>query len=61
MFGEALHVLRNHRITHLPVVENDSAIGILSLYDVTGIALRTTRQSQDGDAGGTDSYGGQYS
>jgi CBS domain-containing protein len=60
-FGEALHVFRDHRITHLPVVEDDTAVGILSLYDVTGLAVRDADQSQGGDAGGTDSFGGELS
>jgi CBS domain-containing protein len=59
--GKALHVFRDQRITHLPVVENDSAIGILSLYDVTGFTVRATERSQSGDAGGVDSFGGDVS
>jgi CBS domain-containing protein len=60
-FGEALHVFRENRITHLPVVEDGTAIGILSLYDVTALTVRSTTQSQGGDAGGTDSFGGDVS
>ncbi|WP_336135289.1 CBS domain-containing protein [Natronomonas amylolytica] len=60
-FGEALHVFRENRITHLPVVEDDSAVGILSLYDVTDFTVRSTEQSQAGDAGGVDSFGGEIS
>jgi CBS domain-containing protein/ribosome-associated translation inhibitor RaiA len=59
--GEALHVFREERITHLPVVEDDSAVGILSLYDITGFTVRSTEQSQGGNAGGTDSFGGDVS
>lgn len=59
--GEALHVFREHRITHLPVVKDDTAVGIVSLYDVTGYTVRATDQSQGGDAGGTDSFGGDIS
>ncbi|MFW5905477.1 MAG: CBS domain-containing protein [archaeon] len=59
--GQALHVFREQRITHLPVVENDSAVGILSLYDVTGFTVRATEQSQSGDAAGVDSFGGDIS
>lgn len=57
-FGMALHVLRRRRITHLPIVEDGSAVGILSLYDVTDIASRALQRSQGGDAGGTDAHGG---
>lgn len=60
-FGEALHVFRENRITHLPVVEDDTATGILSLYDVTDLTVRSAKQSQGGDAGGTDSLGGDIS
>ncbi|MFB6134018.1 MAG: CBS domain-containing protein [Halanaeroarchaeum sp.] len=60
-FGEALNVLRDNRITHLPVVEDDSAVGILSLYDVTPVTVRSTSKSQGGDAGGTDTFGGRIS
>jgi CBS domain-containing protein len=59
--GEALHVFREQRITHLPVVENDSAVGIVSLYDVTDFTVRATEQSQSGDAAGVDSFGGDIS
>lgn len=60
-FGEALHILRENRISHLPVVEDDTAIGILSLYDVTGFTVRATSQSKGGNASGTDSFGGDIS
>ncbi|MFB6183035.1 MAG: CBS domain-containing protein [Haloarculaceae archaeon] len=56
-FGEALHALREHRITHLPVVEDGDAVGILSLYDVTGLTVRAERKSQGGDAGGAIAAG----
>ncbi|MFB6160534.1 MAG: CBS domain-containing protein [Haloferacaceae archaeon] len=59
--GEALHRFRENRITHLPVVEDDEAVGILSLYDVTDLTVRSMGQSQGGDAAGTDSYGGDMS
>ncbi|MGM0606295.1 MAG: CBS domain-containing protein [Halobacteriota archaeon] len=60
-FGEALHVFRENRITHLPVIEDDTAVGILSLYDVTDLTVRAEGQSQGGDGGGTDSFGGEIS
>ena len=59
--GRALHIFREHRITHLPVVEDGAAVGILSLYDVTDFTVRSMEQSQAGDAGGTDSFGGDIS
>ncbi|MCU4719459.1 CBS domain-containing protein [Halapricum hydrolyticum] len=59
--GRALHVFRKNRITHLPVVEDDAAVGILSLYDVTDLTVRSMQRSQGGEAGGTDSFGGNIS
>jgi len=60
-FGEALNAFREHRITHLPVVDEGSAVGILSLYDVTGLTVRATTRSQGGEGGGTDAFGGSVS
>ena len=60
-FGEALHVLRENRISHLPVVEDDSAVGILSLYDVIDLTVRPERGSRAGRPSGIDSYGGDMS
>jgi CBS domain-containing protein len=57
-FGDALHRFREHHITHLPVVDDDEAIGILSLYDVMGITTRRATQPTGGEAAGTDSFGG---
>jgi len=51
--GEALNVFRENRITHIPVVEDDTAVGILSLYDVMDLTIRDTVRSQGGDAGDT--------
>ena len=59
--GDALHVFRNQRITHLPVVDDSRPVGILSLYDVTDLTVRAEVQSQGGDAGGTDPFGGEIS
>jgi CBS domain-containing protein len=56
--GEALHQFREHSITHLPVVADDDAVGILSLYDVTDVTVRAPTRSQGGRGGGTDAYGG---
>ncbi|WP_440009278.1 CBS domain-containing protein [Halomicrococcus sp. SG-WS-1] len=59
--GKVLHIFRENRITHLPVVEDSTAVGILSLYDVTDLTVRSTQQSQGGDPAGTDSFGGDLS
>ncbi|MDG5761982.1 CBS domain-containing protein [Natronococcus sp. A-GB1] len=59
--GKALNQFRKHRITHLPVVDANSAVGILSLYDVTTMTVRAEVQSQGGDGGGVDPFGGEIS
>ncbi|MFD1586843.1 CBS domain-containing protein [Halorientalis brevis] len=71
-FGEAIHDMREQRITHLPVVESESrsdserssgersdprdseVVGILSLYDVIGLAARAMTKSQGGNANGPE-------
>lgn len=60
-FGEALHVLRENRIAHLPVVDEDETVGIVSLYDVTGVVVRAEQKSTGGDAAGVDPFGGEIS
>ncbi|ELZ05026.1 signal transduction protein [Natrialba chahannaoensis JCM 10990] len=59
--GEAVNTFREHHITHLPVVEDGTTVGILSLYDVTDLTVRAEVQSQGGDAGGVDPFGGEIS
>jgi CBS domain-containing protein len=60
-FGDALHVFRENRIAHLPVVEDDRARGILSLYDVTDLQIRSVQKSKGGDPGGSHAVGGEMS
>lgn len=59
--GKALNQLRQNRITHLPVVNDAEAVGILSLYDLTDFTIRSIQRSQGGDGSGTDSFGGDIS
>lgn len=59
--GQVLHTLRDQRITHLPVIEDDEAVGVVSLYDVLDFTTRTVSQSQGGDPGGFDGHGGEGS
>ena len=49
--SEALNVFRENRITHIPVVEDGTAVGILSLYDLMDLTVRDPVRSQGGDAG----------
>jgi acetoin utilization protein AcuB len=37
---EAFHKMRHHRIKHLPVIENDELVGIVSDRDLIGWATR---------------------
>ena len=57
-FGDALHTFREHHVTHLPVVEEGSAVGVLSLYDVAGLTVRAASKSQGGDPSEAASVGG---
>ncbi|WP_129114456.1 CBS domain-containing protein [Halegenticoccus tardaugens] len=54
--GRALHLFREHRIAHLPVVDDDAGshsalVGIVSLTDVVDFATRDVRRSRGGSAG----------
>ncbi|WP_396610637.1 CBS domain-containing protein [Haloferax sp. S1W] len=53
-FGEALHRFRENRITHLPVVDGDSVVGIVSLYDVFDFTTRAVDKASGGASGGFD-------
>ena len=57
-FGDVLHTFRDQQIAHLPVVAEDRAIGIVSLYDVTDLTVRSVTKSQGGDPGGQNTGGG---
>ena len=57
-FGDALHTFREHHVTHLPVVEKGTAVGVLSLYDVAGLTVRAANRSQGGDPSDAASAGG---
>ncbi|WP_435362176.1 CBS domain-containing protein [Haloarchaeobius sp. DFWS5] len=53
--GKALNTLREARIAHLPVVDENDLVGIVSLYDVIDFTVRGGSKSQGGSAG---SFGG---
>ncbi|WP_418282063.1 CBS domain-containing protein [Halorubrum sp. DTA98] len=57
--GEAINLFRENRITHIPVIEDDAAVGIVSLYDVTDLTVRDTDRSQGGDVGDTPTGEGE--
>lgn len=50
-FGTALNRLRSNRITHLPVIDGETPVGVVSLHDVLGLSVRAVRRSQGGSAG----------
>ncbi|WP_458206902.1 CBS domain-containing protein [Haladaptatus sp. NG-SE-30] len=56
MLGEALHVLRENDITHLPVVEDggggDEVVGVVSLFDLLDFSAREIRKEEGGSPGG---------
>ncbi|MFB6073555.1 MAG: CBS domain-containing protein [Haloarculaceae archaeon] len=62
--GEALHTFREERITHLPVVADGAAAGVLSVADVMAFGARELGRSQGGSpgeplqTGGGRSHGG---
>ena len=54
--GNALNMLRESRIAHLPVIDDGEAIGMVSLYDVVEF---TTRGGTTSQGGSTDNAGGR--
>ncbi len=55
--AQALNLMREESVRHVPVIEDRNAVGIISIYDMVDITIRTMRQQQGGDPGGTDSTG----
>ena len=56
--GKALNTLREARIAHLPVIDNDELVGILSLYDVIEFTTRGGNKSQGGSSDEFSGRGG---
>ena len=54
--GKALNTLRESGIAHLPVIDGDSLVGMVSLYDVIEFTTRGGSKSQGGSSG---SFGGR--
>ncbi|MEF8779215.1 MAG: CBS domain-containing protein, partial [Haloferacaceae archaeon] len=50
--GKALNMLREAGIAHLPVVDGDDLVGMLSLYDVIEFTTRGGSKSQGGSSSG---------
>jgi len=58
MIGKALNMLREAGIAHLPVVDGDDLVGMLSLYDVIEFTTRGGSKSQGGSSSGFGGRGG---
>ncbi|MFC6993882.1 CBS domain-containing protein [Haladaptatus sp. GCM10025707] len=56
--GKALNMLRESGIAHLPVIDGDELVGMLSLYDVIEFTTRGGNKSQGGSSGGFGGRGG---
>ena len=54
--GTALNLLRESGIAHLPVIDGDDLVGMVSLYDVIEFTTRGGSKSQGGSPG---SFGGR--
>lgn len=48
-FGQAVNRFRQHRVQHLPVIDDADVVGMLSLADVLGVIVRELHRSQGGD------------
>ncbi len=55
--GAAIHGFREHRVTHLPVIEDADPVGILSVFDVLDFRVREEMRSQGGGPGGQHAFG----
>ncbi|WP_254838835.1 CBS domain-containing protein [Natronomonas marina] len=56
--GKALNLFREAGIAHLPVVDEDDLVGMVSLYDVIEFTTRGGSKSQGGSSNGFGSRGG---
>ncbi|WP_276249140.1 CBS domain-containing protein [Haladaptatus sp. YSMS36] len=56
--GKALNMLRESGIAHLPVIDGDELVGMLSLYDVIEFTTRGGNKSQGGSSVGFGGRGG---
>jgi len=56
--GKALNMLREAGIAHLPVVDGDDLVGMLSLYDLIEFTTRGGTKSQGGSSSGFGGRGG---
>ncbi|WP_254545824.1 CBS domain-containing protein [Halomarina pelagica] len=56
--GEVIHTLREHRFTRVPVIEDRTPEGMISVYDLVEFTVRQVDREQGGSAEGFDAHGG---
>lgn len=57
--GEVIHILRDHGISRVPVVnDDDEAVGLISVYDLVDFVIREMKREQGGSHEGFDGHGG---
>jgi CBS domain-containing protein len=56
--GEVIHRFREHGVSHLPVIDDGDASGMISVYDLVDFTVRQMDREQGGNNDATDSYGG---
>ncbi|UPV74471.1 CBS domain-containing protein [Halorussus limi] len=59
--GEVINLIRTHRFTRVPVVDDGEAVGMISLFDLVDFTTRKNKQEQGGNSDATDSFGGGVS
>jgi len=56
--GEAIHLLKDHHITRVPVLDEGRPAGLVSVYDVVDFVVRAVDREQGGAPPGFDEHGG---
>lgn len=56
--GEVINLIRTHKFTRVPVVDDTDAVGMISLYDLVDFTTREMDQEQGGNSNAADGAGG---
>lgn len=59
--GDIIHLLKEHAITRVPVLEGGKPEGIVSVYDMVDFVVRAVDREQGGAPPGFDGHGGEGS
>ena len=59
--GEVIHLVRTHKFTRVPVIDDTDAVGMISLYDLVDFTTRKEEREEGGNNNATDSFGGGVS